>query len=41
MFALHRLGLADRDDELTLYLIDKKNYGFGNMLPPSNNMTCP
>ena len=27
--SLHRLGLADRDDELTFYLIDKNNYGLG------------
>lgn len=26
---LHKLGLADRDADLTLYLIDKPNYGLG------------
>jgi FkbM family methyltransferase len=45
---LHKLGLADRDSELTLHLIDKSNYGLGTFstteqydLPLRAVATCP
>jgi FkbM family methyltransferase len=45
---LHKLGLADRDSELTLHLIDKPNYGLGTFstveqydLPLRPAATCP
>jgi FkbM family methyltransferase len=45
---LHKLGLADRDSELTLHLIDKPNYGLGTFstveqydLPLRPFATCP
>lgn len=45
---LHKLGLADMDSELTLYLIDKPNYGLGTFspveqydLPLRPAATCP
>lgn len=45
---LHKLGLADRDSELTLHLIDKPNYGLGTFstveqydLPLRPVATCP
>jgi len=45
---LHKLGLADRDSELTLHLIDKPNYGLGTFstveqydLPLRPAVTCP
>ena len=44
----HKLGLADRDAELTLHLIDKPNYGLGTFstveqydLPLRPVATCP
>jgi FkbM family methyltransferase len=45
---LHKLGLADRDEELTLHSIDKPNYGLGTFstveqydLPLQAVATCP
>ncbi len=45
---LHKLGLADRDSELMLHLIDKPNYGLGTFsvveqydLPLRPVATCP
>lgn len=45
---LHKLGLADRDSELMLHLIDKPNYGLGTFstteqydLPLRPIATCP
>jgi FkbM family methyltransferase len=45
---LHKLGLADRDSESTLHLIDKPNYGLGTFstveqydLPLRPVATCP
>lgn len=45
---LHKIGLADRDAELTLHLIDKPNYGLGTFstveqydLPLRPFATCP
>jgi FkbM family methyltransferase len=45
---LHHIGLADRDDELTLHLIDKPNFGLGTFskveqydLPLKPTAICP
>lgn len=45
---LHKVGLADRDDELTLHMIDKPNFGLGTFstveqydLPLKAIVKCP